>query len=112
MSYTKEQIDKLPKWAQGEIKHLQNTIKSLEIKLSEINGESETNTYISEGLSKRPLHKDAHIEFKIGKNNLNTVSVYVRKDGTIDINTDSRLGQDVAILPRAANAFYLTFVDR
>lgn len=112
MEYTKEQLEKLPKWAQSEIKRLEGYTKTLEQRISEMSGESETNTYLVEGLSKMPLQKNAHIEFQTGKNNLNKLSVYVRSDGTIDLNADSRLGLDVAILPRAANAFYITFIER
>jgi hypothetical protein len=112
MQYTKEQLEKLPKWASSEITSLNYRIKELEKYISQINGESETNTYITEGLSKRPLQKNATVEFQTGVNNLNKVSVYVRNDGTIDINTDSRLGESMVILPRAANSFYITFINQ
>jgi hypothetical protein len=112
MEYTQEQIEKLPKWAQSEIKLLKSYIQTLEQRIKEFNGDAETNTFLTEGLSKMPLQKNGCIEFQTGRDNQNKVYVYVRRDGMIDINTDSRLGQDVVILPRAANSFYLTFIER
>lgn len=111
MGYSKEQLEKLPKWAQSELNRLQGLTQTLEQRLSEFNGESETNTYLIEGLDKKPLMNNAHIEFTTGQNNLNKVCVYVRRDGMIDINSDSRLGHTLVVLPRAANSFYLTFVE-
>ena len=107
-----DKLEKLPKWAQEEIKRSHSIISILEKKLSEINGEGETNVFISNGLSKSPLPNNSNIEFKTGKNNMNTVSVYIKKNGDIDINTDSRLGQDMIIRPNAANSFYISFIDR
>ena len=96
MNYTKEQLEKLPKWAQSEIKRLQGL----------------TNTHLVEGLDKKPLMNNAQIEFATGHNKMNKVTVYVRSNGMIDVNSDSRLGQELVILPRAANSFYLTFIER
>jgi hypothetical protein len=112
MDYTKEQFEKLPKWAQSEITVLQNTNSSLIESVKQINGESETNVFIRRGLDNQPLPKNASIEFKTGLRNCNSVRVYVRPDGEIDINTDSRLGHEMVIRPRAANSFYITFIDR
>lgn len=111
MKYTQEQFDKLPKWAQSELKQSENSVKYLQSKLEVYEGKIETNTVIREGLSKSYLPKNTVVEFHTGKNNLNSVSVYVRQDGSIDINTDSRLGETMVILPRAANSFYINFFD-
>lgn len=110
MDYTKEQLEKLPKWAQKKIKSLEMYQQSLEQRIMQFQGESETNTYIREGLDRMPIQNNAQIEFQTGDGKLNTVSVYVRKDGNIDINSDSRLGHTMAIMPRAANSFYITFI--
>ena len=112
MNYTKEQLEKLPKWAQSEIKRLEGLTLTLEQRLAEFNGESETNTYLVEGLDRKPLMKNAQIEFTTGFNNMNKVNVYIRQNGIIDINSDSRLGQELVILPRACNSFYLYFIER
>ena len=102
----------MPKWAQYEIKRLQDLTQTLNQRLSEFNGESETNTHLIEGLEKRPLMNNAQIEFATGHNKMNKVYVYVRSNGMIDVNSNSRLGQELVILPRAANSFYLTFIER
>ena len=102
-----EQLKKLPIWAQNEFNALTANIELYKRQLAEINGELDTNTFMSEGLNERPLPKDSHINFRVGYNN---VSVYIMKDGTININTDSRTGHEVVILPRASNSFYLKFV--
>lgn len=109
--YTKEQFEKLPKWAQDEINSLEMYRKSLHQRLMQFEGKSETNTYIREGLDRLPIQNNAHVEFTTGERNLNTASIYVRGDGTIDVNTDSRLGHTMVVMPRAANSFYITWVD-
>lgn len=112
MEYTEEQFSKLPKWAQSEINRLKNNNKGLTEKLEQFNGQGETNTYLVDGMDKKPLPKNSHIDFMMGERNLNRVSVYVRSNGMVDINADSRLGHDVVILPRAANSFYISFIER
>lgn len=107
-----ERFEKLPVWAQAEIKRLQILTQTLTQRLSEFSGESETNTYLVDSFEKTPLTKNAQIEFLIGHNKMNKVTVYIRSDGMIDMNAYSSLGQDLAILPRASNSFYLTFIDR
>lgn len=112
MEYTQEQFEKLPKWAKDKIKTLESHTLSIEKRLSEFEGKSETNTTIREGLDHIPLPKNAVVEFKTGKHNMNNVSVYCRHDGNIDVNTDSRLGHTMVIMPRAANSFYIAFIER
>lgn len=111
MNYTEEQFDKLPKWAKSEIKRLEVYTKTLSQRINEFSGKAETNTFLREGLGEMPLQNNANIEFRTGKNNMNKVSVYVRQDGNIDINAYSHLGQDMFIMPRASNSFYITFKD-
>lgn len=111
MNYTKEQLERLPKWAQSEIKTLEHYTKSLQEQLDQFNGESETNVFLREGMSKMPLRKDAHIEFYTDMRLVNKASIYVMKDGRIDVNTDSRLGKTMVIVPNAANSFRIDFVD-
>lgn len=110
MNYTKEKFDRLPKWAQDEIRRLENKNEHLFKVLDEINGDTQTNTFLNEGLSERPLPKNSCVDFKIGENNINTVSVYIKKNGTIDINASSKKAQQLVIIPNAANSFYLKFV--
>lgn len=110
MNYTKEQFEKLPKWAQSEIKVLSQNIKDLSEKMNQLNGDSETNTYLNDMLDKQPLPKNSVIRFHLGEKNLNHVSVYVNRYGVIDINGDSRLGKKMVIIPQAANAFYIDFI--
>jgi hypothetical protein len=110
MDYTKEQFEKLPKWAQSEINRLKNENKSIKEKNNQIEGNSETNTFLVEGLDLKPLPKNSCVDFKTGKNNLNTVSVFIRKNGTIDVNTQSKLGQLPVIMPMAANSFHISFI--
>jgi len=107
---TQEQIDKLPNKVKNEITTLQWKIKDLEKRLSEFSGEVVTNTSICEGLEKKPLPNYASIDFCTGENNLNKVSVRVSRSGYVDVNTDSRLGLTMVIIPRAANSFYIDFV--
>jgi len=110
MNYTQEQFDKLPKWAQSEIKVLLQNVKDLSEKLSQVNGVSETNTFLHDMLDRQPLPKNSVIRFHLGERNLNHVSVYVNRHGVIDINGDSRIGKKMVLIPQAANAFYIDFI--
>lgn len=110
MKYTKEQFDKLPKWAQSEITNLERSIKKHKQTISELMGEEETNTYISEGLTLKPLPNNSKIEFKVGENQCNNVRVYINSEGLIDINSDSRRSHEMVIKPRASNSFYIKFI--
>lgn len=109
MQYTEEQFNKLPKWAQSEIRVLKMDNSELKTRLNEYEGVDPTNTYISEGLSSSFLPNNANIEFKMGDKQEHTVRVRVNKYGLVDVNTDSRSGKDMVILPRAANSFYIDF---
>jgi hypothetical protein len=111
MIITEEQFKKLPKWASQELIRLQREVDSLKEKLDCIAIDAETNTFIIDGIDSRPLPKNTQIKFKTGNHNANRVTVYVTRDGNIDVNTDSRLGQKMVIMPRAANSFYITFVN-
>ncbi len=108
--YMKEQFGKLPKWAQSEIIRLEKDTDSLQRRVSEFLGVSGSNTYLVDGMDKKPLQNNAHIEFMVGENQVNRVAVHVSLDGVIDVNTDSRIGQHACILPRAANSFYISFI--
>jgi len=111
-SYTEEQFNKLPRWAQTEIGVLKGKNEHLNKKLEQFNGQGETNTYIVEGMSKRPLPNNSIIGFVVGEEKFNNVSAFVRKDGTLDINANSRGGETLVILPRASNSFYLSFIKQ
>ena len=104
-NYTEQQYNKLPKWAQAELMRLESNINYLNNKLSYVEGDTETNTFVSEGLENKPLPLDSHVTFKCGRN---SVSVYVRDDNTIDINSNN-IGDTMYIKPRASNAFWVEF---
>ena len=79
--------------------------------LSKIYEQSETNVHLIEGVCKNPLPNNACVEFSTGINNENKITVYVRKDGLIDVSANGRIGQDLIILPRAANSFCISVAD-
>lgn len=111
MNYTKEQLEKLPKWAQNEINRLEADLKHYKERSEQIEGSADTNTFLQEGLSSRPLPHHARIEFCLGEHNQHKASVYVTKNGYIDINCDSRMAKGTYIRPRASNAFEIHFFD-
>lgn len=108
MEYTSEQLEKLPKWAKSEIIRLSNNNTNLESKISEMLGNSDTNTFIIDGLYEKPLINNAIVKFKTNKN---SATVYVEKNGKIYVNTDSRTGKRMIILPIATNCFNIDFID-
>lgn len=65
MNYTKEQLEKLPRWAQTEIKTLSQNVASLQERLNEFKGEGETNTFIRWGLQKTPIPNKLYIKLLI-----------------------------------------------
>ena len=109
MNYTKEQLNKLPKWAQRELSRLELLTKTLNQRISEFNGESETNAYLTEGFDERPLMNDAQIEFRTGEKQANKVSVCV-SNGSVQVYANSRTGKDMIIRPVASNIFFIDFV--
>ena len=104
---TTDQLNKLPKWAQTEIKVLRNDNQSLKRKLNEMFGEAETNTYMDDLLDKKPLINNSSIVFSITGG---TVRCRVDRFGNLDINSDSRVGKKFSILPNAANAITIKFI--
>ena len=111
MNYTEEQLLKLPKWAQQEIKCLTQNLEYAKKQIAMYNGTEETNTYIREGMDRKPLPKSASVEFKIGERQENTTTVRIVNNKTIDVNTDSRSGGTLVIKPRSANSFYIEFTN-
>jgi len=75
MKYTKEQFEKLPKWAQNEIKVLEMNLASTNRILAEFEGKSATNTFLSNGLSKQPLPNNSHVEFHTANSNFAPICI-------------------------------------
>jgi len=109
MIQTPSQFEKLPKWAQSELRRLENEVESLKRREAEMTGEAETNTFLHEFTDKKPLPNNAHVRFVTGEKGESNVTVYVRKDGTIDVNSHSP--KTMVVIPRAANSFYIGFVE-
>jgi hypothetical protein len=111
MNYTQEQFDRLPKWAQSEINKLKNYTQSLEQRISQETGESETNTHLLVMREKYPMAKNSQIEFTLNDNN-GSVEVRVDRSGEyIILQGDSRRGKDMVIQPRSGNMFHIRFID-
>lgn len=92
---------RLPKWAKNEIERLNANIEYYKKQVQEIKGEKDTNVFIVEGLTKRPLPKNSHIEFRLGKNWSDKVDINIEED-CIQIYLD-----DVIVIPSASNHLYL-----
>ena len=104
-NYTEQQYYRLPKWAQAELTRLESSVNNLNNNLSYVEGDTETNTFVSEGLEDKPLPLNSHITFKCGRNSL---SVYVRDNNTIYIK-GNYTDDTMYIKPRASNAFWVEF---
>lgn len=104
----KEKFDKLPKWAQYEITRLTRNLEIAKLELDTINGKGETNVYIVEGLNDRPLPNESLIRFvtKLGR-----FDVTVNYDTGIDIQAMAKGSRHMAVLPRASNKVFVTFID-
>ena len=112
MDYTKEQFEKLPKWAQDKIKYLEINNNYLEKKLLQFQGKEGTNSFIINGIKRLPLCNNAQVEFIIGFLNKNSISVYPMYDNCIYVNAHSSLGQKMVIIPNTSNSFYIGFDER
>ena len=106
-NYTDGQFQKLPKWAQLEIKRLEIKNADLSKRLDEFTGELKTNTYVRNGLTLSPLPNGSVVEFMV--NDTNVTSVYIKNDGSVNINTS---GDDMAIKPRSSNCFDIVFTKK
>lgn len=107
-----EKLDKLPKWAQSEIKRLHNELFSLLVEnelltKQKIAGE-DSDIFLIDGLKEIPLFKNKTIKFKMGERKLNSVSVRI-DDNELYISTDSRIGERTLIAPVASNAIRIKF---
>ena len=103
MNYTPQQFDRLPKWAQNEIKKLQFRCDDQQKEMAQLNGDEETNTYQSVGLEKRPLPNNARIVFVTDEETSFEVHVergelYVRESGCV---------KKMAITPHVSNVIYI-----
>jgi hypothetical protein len=111
MNYTQEQFDKLPKWAQSEINKLKDYTQSLEQRIRQETGESETNTHLVQFMDRHPMARNSQIEFGLDDNN-GSVEVRVDTSGEfIILYGDSRRGKDMVIQPRSGNMFHIRFID-
>lgn len=111
MNYTQEQFDKLPKWAQSEIRRLQSDADYLDRRLKEFSGEASTNTFILDMLDKMPIQKNANVQFRTGENMQNRIEVRIKGENEIYVNADSGVGHKMAIAPDASNAFTIRFYE-
>ncbi len=100
-----DRIDKLPQWAQTEIKRLTGnlegaykTIKAMGEKTGPvtINAYSDVDSF---GMPARTA-----IEFQIGEHEHETITVMIREPGVLDINAS--FGR-LYVLPRAANSIHI-----
>lgn len=111
MEYTKEQLEKLPKWAQRHIYCCERDIGALKKEKAETSGDLPTNTIRRDGLERIPLPNNSNIEFFTDSSRTQKATIYVRSNGLIDVNTDSGLGKKMVIIPNTSNSFYIAFVD-
>lgn len=111
MKYTKEQLSKLPKWAQVEINRLIKDLEVCKADLRRMDGEVSTNTFIEDGLDKHPLPANTSIIFGL-KNNKNQARCYIPKhEDCVYISTDSRIGDTMQLQLVASNTFKIVFKD-
>lgn len=101
---TREQIEKLPKWAQIQVRKILADKESLEQKMSQIEGRGETNTFISAHPTAKPLPRNTRIVFEIegGKievyNKTNCVEVHAQYDnGRLCVMPNVSNGLQIAI---------------
>jgi hypothetical protein len=107
MNYTKEQFEKLPKWAQREIKRLEQNVGHYKEKAMQVSGEAETNTLIVSGIENQNLPKNSRVMFRTEKG---YVTIHVEDDGTIDVHANPYDKYNLAFLPRVSNRAIIAFV--
>ncbi len=110
---TQEQIDRLPKWAQRELQHLEYEAAGLKRRVAELeNGEDDTGTRARAGssLAWYPLPRHQHYEFDLDGDH-NKVQVFVRDEhGERSLEINSVYGA-LEIQPRSSNLIRVKGVD-
>lgn len=94
-------VSKLPKWAQAQMRALEEQIADLDMQLHALQGNQETRIRVT-SLDHSPIYLPDHarIEFDQERGTQQRLSVYAEREG---ITVRSGWGQ-IRVLPAAANA--------
>ena len=97
----KENISKLPKWAQIKIRCLESNVSYYKKQVEEIKGEKETNIYIRDGIQElRPLSKNSTIEYVLDKQKGHSGKIHISlSSDTLEIYG----GSSIIVKPEASN---------
>lgn len=94
--------ENLPKWAQQDISRLKRRVVELESIIEQFHTTGEADTFMWESTNLVPLGKHVSISFKLPQGTVNIRS----KGDSLDVNAESQ----VALFPRASNAFDIKFI--
>lgn len=105
MTHTQEQFDRLPKWAQQELRNMDREVQRAQAQVKqvfrEIESPSET-TFIrgTQGGQDVPLDKHDRVVFKVDNGE---IRAWVDEQGLVNIMSSAYLGGDLIIRPRVSN---------
>ena len=97
--FTDNEIQKLPKWAQSNIKTLMANVEYYKKKSEEIAGESETNTFIDSYPTKLPLPSNSRIAFKFEKGEI----ICYSKNDSLELHANYGGNSEFVIKPDISN---------
>jgi hypothetical protein len=109
VSYTPEQLAKLPKWAQSEITNLTGQLTAREEEIRRITENEPSNTWIAESFrrERRYLPANSRVVFRNGTGT--EIEVKVNGRGAIEASSDGR-GR-IAAIGNVSNVIGLDVVD-
>jgi hypothetical protein len=101
MTSTEAQRERLPKWAQEELRILEMRVEEWRTKA--LIGPDDSNTFVASGLDDaKPLGRDPHIEYRLGPGRDNVFTVSLRGDD-LYVSTDGRAQQALHVIPIVSN---------
>lgn len=102
--FTKEEIQRLPKWAQRRVEAMISNAESQDRKLREQDEKGDSNVFISLGMDKRNLPVNSRIGFKI-----KDAEIQVRHHGE-ELEIYSSFNEErLCIMPSVSNVIFVGF---
>ncbi len=97
----KQDISKLPKWAQQRIATLEREAAYWQARA--LDGPEGSNTAVNEGMKLKPLEHGAEIRFQLGEHWVEHIDVRIDKDGLLQLMG----GDGIAIYPSSSNVAFV-----
>ncbi len=106
---TPEQIERLPKWAQNELRDAHRRANDAESKLKDyLDNQSQSFVYTRNGLTEKSFIQDDRVSFQLKGGEI-TVAL---RDGKLECHGAYGGGQRLVVVPHVTNVVWLELEDR